>query len=308
MKNPIREQGAAIIVALFVTALVAAAALAMIEHLALDTRRTELIQNDNQANLYAAGSIAWAIEQLITDWKQQQPQKLIDRTPIISPPDEINHAKISSIIYDAEGNLNLNNLTDTSLQPVMVRLIQLAAPNVNASAAKNIVSALVDWITPGIHESSFDQYYEKLNPPYRAAHHPMASVSELRLVQGMTADLYEKLLPFVTALPDKTKLNINSIPIPVLMSFSPAITLETAKAFDLFRKQKPITNLDVLANFAAIKNSPVSSYLTLSSDFFLLTTHVTIETQTLTLNTLLMRTLKNNQPTVIILWQSKGTL
>ena len=312
MKNPLRltiQRGTAIIVALFVTALVATAAIAMMEHLRIDTRRTELILNHNQANLYAQGSLAWAIDQLINDAKQTPSGKPIDRTPIISPINEVNGAKISSIIYDAQGKLNLNNLSDAPFQLLFIRLIQVIAPDVDSTTAQNITSGIVDWITPGMNNSPFDAYYAKLNPPYRSPHRPMMSVSELRLIRGMTPKLYTKLAPYVTALPDKTNLNINSVAVPIIMSFSPSITLETAKAFDAFRKQAPLTSLDNLANFTAIKNNPIAqTQLTVSSDFFLVKTHVTIGNQDLTLYTLVMRLLKNNQPTVIVLWQSKGTL
>ena len=308
MKNPIREQGTAIIVALFVTALVAAAAVAMMEHLSIDTRRTELILNDNQANFYAQGSIAWAIDQLTNDYKQKQPAKVVDPTPIMSPVNKIHGAKISSVIEDAQGKLNLNNLTDKQYQTVFMRLIQLVMPNIAADTAQNITQAIVDWITPGINSSKFDQYYATLNPAYRSPHRPMVSVSELRLIQGMTPKLYLSLLPFVTALPDTTKININSAAIPVIMSFSPNIKLETVKSLDAFRRASPFVNLDMLSNFADIKSSPMGGNLTVSSDYFLVNTRVTIADQHITLYTLMMRILKNSQPTVIILWQSKGTL
>lgn len=309
MKNKLSSQrGTAIIVALFVTALVAAAAIAMIEHVRMDTRRTELILNMNQANLYAQGSIAWAKDLLINDWKQQQSGKVVDRTPFIAT-NTVNNAKIVSIIYDAQGKLNLNNLNDSQFQTIFTQLIPIIAPDVDQTTAQNIMLAIVDWITPGIQNSPYDHYYATLASPYRAPHQFMRSVSELRLVKGMTPILYAKLLPYVTALPDKTPFNINSVPIPVIMSFSPAITLATAKALDNFRRQSPLSNLNMLGNFTAVQNSPMGqSNLTVTSSFFLLKTNVTIAKQQLTLYTLLQRLLKNNQPIVITVWQSKGTL
>lgn len=306
--NPTHQRGTAIIVALFVTALVAAAAIAMMDHLRIDTRRTELILNNNQANLLAQGSIAWAKDQLINDLKQKQTGKVVDRTPIVSPINTVNGAKVTSTIEDAQGKLNLNNLTNAIYQPVLTRLIQLVAPETNATVAQNITLGVVDWITPGLTNSKYDQYYTKLNPPYRSPHHPMVSVSELRLIQGVTPALYSKLEPYVTALPDKTQININSAPIAVIMSFSPSIKIDMAKALDGFRHQSPLTSLDMLANFPDIKNSPMGGNLTVSSDFFLINTRVTIGDQTITLNTLMTRFLKNSQPTVNIVWQSKGTL
>lgn len=309
MKNQISQRGTAIIVALFVTALVAAAAIAMIDHLAVDTRRTELILNTNQAELYAVGSIDWAMEQLINDFKQKQSSMVVDHTPIISAVDQINGAKISGIIYDAQGKVNINDLTDSQFQTLFIRLIQLAAPKVSPTMAQDMTKGIVDWITPGINNSKFDAYYAKLNPPYRSPHRPMVSISELRLIKGMTPELYRSLEPFVTALPDKTKININSAPILVIMSFAPNIKLDTAKAFDAFRRQSPLVNLDMLGNFSDIKSSPIGqANLTVTSDFFLVKTNVTIGDQQITLYTLMTRLLKNSQPVMNIVWQSKGTL
>ena len=103
LPNPVKrssQRGAAIIVALFVTTLVAIAAIAMIDRLRMDLRRTELLLNDIQGNLYAQGSIQWAMEQLNNNWKQKKPNQIVDPTPIQSPINEVDHAIISSIIYD----------------------------------------------------------------------------------------------------------------------------------------------------------------------------------------------------------------
>ncbi len=309
MKKQTNQRGAAIIVALFVTALVAAAAIAMIEQVRIDTHRTVLLQNANQANLYAQGSITWAREQLINNWKQQQSGKVIDHTPIVSTVNTENEVKIVSTLYDAQGKLNLNNLSDTQFQEVFTRLIQLVAPDIDPATGQAMTLAVVDWITPGISNSPYDQYYAKRAIPYRAPHQLMVSVSELRLIKGMTATLYTKLMPYVTVLPDKTQFNINSVPIPVIMSFAPTITFATAKSLDALRHQSPFANLDMLGNFTTVKSSPLGqSGLTVTSRFFLLKTNVTIAKQTLTLYTLLLRLLKNNEPVVVIVWQSKGTL
>jgi len=304
LKNQTKQRGTAIIVALFVTALVAAIAIAMIDQLSTETRRTELLLNNTQANLYAHGSIYWAIDQLTNDYKLRQPNKLIDKTPIKSPVNTVNGAKIFSVIDDAQGKINLNNLNDVSFQLLFLQLIPLVAPHIHSEDAQNITFAVVDWITPGTNDSPFDQYYAKQNPSYRAPHRPMVSISELRMVKGMTADLYTKLLPYVTALPDKTKININSVAIPVLMSFSPTITLETAKALVLFREQTPFTNLDQLGNFVVVKESPIAqNNLTVTSDYFMVQTHVIIGDQHVILHSLLMRLLKNSQPIVNVVWQ-----
>ncbi len=141
-----RQKGTAIVVALFVTALVAAAAVAMIEQSRIHMRQTELILNDRQAELFLQGSVDWAAHQLIINWQQRQPQQVIDRTPIQSSVNEVSGAKISSIILDAQGFFNLNNLRDALYQPIFFRLLQAVDPETDADNIKKIISATADWI------------------------------------------------------------------------------------------------------------------------------------------------------------------
>ncbi len=308
MTHPFKQRGTAIIVALFVTALVAAAAIIMLDRLHIDIRRTELSFNTNQANFYAQGSIAWAMDQLNNDWKFQQPNKVIDPTPIQSPIKQMDNFTISSVIYDAQGYFNLNNLTDSGYQTNFIRLLQIMAPNIDQTTAQNIMLAIVDWISPQ-KKSELEEYYATLSPPYHAPHHAMVSASELRLVKGMTADLYAKLSPYVIALPKSTAININNAPIPILMCLSPTMTLESAKTIDAFRKQTPFANLQDFLNSDVVKNNPLpQNNITTTSSYFLVQTNVKVGQQNMLLYTLLERILKNSQPTAIVLWQSKGTL
>lgn len=50
-------------------------------------------------------------------------------------------------------------------------------------------------ITRQTHAMQKGSAYLKNNPPYRAPHQNMASVSELRLVNGISVKLYLALLP-----------------------------------------------------------------------------------------------------------------
>jgi len=72
--------------------------------------------------------------------------------------------------------------------------------------------AIKDWVDTDDERSSGgfeDGDYLALDPPYRAANQNMTSVSELGAVQGMTAPLYDQLLPLVCALPG-TSISIST--------------------------------------------------------------------------------------------------
>jgi general secretion pathway protein K len=307
--NLASQRGAAIIVALFVTALVAIASVSMIERYRTDIRRSELIMNDTKARLYAEGSLAWAIEQLNNNLKRKKPNTIIDNMPLQSPVNNIKNAAIYSVIYDQEGLFNLNNLTDPEAQQGFIQLINAIEPSMKVDDVKNLIIALRDWISPSGTNNQLDDYYAKQSPAYVAPHRAMVSVSELRLVKGMTPKLYAKLLPFVTALPEQTKLNINSATPQVLMSLSPSLSLDGASAIVNHRKQHPFTTTESFLQFDIVKNNRIDDKkINITSAYFLVKTSVKIGHQEKILYTLLHRMLNNAQPIEVIIWQSKGTL
>jgi len=60
-------------------------------------------------------------------------------------------------------------------------------------------------------------------------HSGFVHVSELRLVRGVSADVYARLAPEVCALPRGTAININTASVAVLMTLSPNMTEQIAK-------------------------------------------------------------------------------
>jgi len=73
-----------------------------------------------------------------------------------------------------------------------------------------------NWLNPDrIHDE--ENFYFAQPVPYRARGGLFAHVSELRLVRGVTSEVYARLAPHVCALPPGTKININTATVPVLM-------------------------------------------------------------------------------------------
>ncbi|MDX1900701.1 MAG: type II secretion system minor pseudopilin GspK [Gammaproteobacteria bacterium] len=308
MRKLTKQNGTAIVVALFVTALVATIAVAMITRLHTDTRRTELLLNDIQANLNAEGEIDWAIEQLIQNWKFHATDKIVDAIPITSPVIAVDGTHLTAVITDEQAKLNLNNLTDPKYQSVFLRLLQTVSPDTSADQAKAILAAIIDWITPGVRNSTFDNTYTGLNPPYRAPHQMMTSISELHLVKGVTPKLFAKLAPYITALPELTQININTAEIPILMSLVSGMTTTQAKAIIAARKETPFVSVDRLAQFPGA-SSVEKSLLTILSQYFLTRTDVVMDDdQRMTIYTLMLRRPQQSTAVIKILWQSKGTL
>lgn len=302
-----RQKGVVIVVALFIVAIVATMAYVMMTRAQRDTERTSLLLHATQAEFYAEGSIAWAKDQLKNDWETRKNNQIIDAIPLKSTTNEINNYTISSTIYDLQSRFNLNQLKDGNAQLAFKRLIQSVDPKLADANAQQIILAIVDWIAPTTQESEYSKYYMNLPEPYRAAHKPMLSESELQLVKGVTPELYAALQPNVIALPDSTLINVQTASPEVLMTLSPDMSLESAQAIDKIRKETPLVTTQAFAGLDIVKNHQITAdKITVSSNYFLVETDVKIAQQHALIYTLLERATSGEKATTRIVWQSKS--
>lgn len=307
--HPLRkQQGVVIVVALFIVALVATMAYVMMARLERDTRRTQLIVRDTQAEFYAQASVLWAKDLLRSNIEKRKPDALVDVMPVTSPENQENGYRIKSTIYDMQSRFNLNNVSQAEGMAGFERLLKILLPDVKEEQAREIVRAVAEWVSLGQQDGA-NQYYSELTLPYRAAHRFMQNVSELRLVKGITPSVFQALRPYVTALPVVTPVNVQTAPAPVLASLSTAFTMEAAKALVAVRAQKPFITVEQFKKSDIVKNHSLKdekgTSLTTVSQFFLVETHVSIENQEAVIYTLLERQGQGNKGTVSILWQSR---
>lgn len=300
-----------IVVALFIVALVATMAYVMMARLERDTRRTQLILRSTQADLYAQGSVLWAMDLLKNNYEKKKPDTLVDQMPVTSPVNTENGYRIQSTISDMQGRFNLNVLNGVEGMASFERLVLAVVPNLKEEEAKEVVRSVTEWVSSG-QKGGSDQYYQGLSQPYRAAHRPMLTASEFRLVKGVSQPIFMALEPYIAALPVSAGMNVQTASAPVLMTISPAMTLDAAKAIVSVRAQKPFVTieafkkLDIVANHLGKESK--SSNLTTISNYFLVETHVSVENQEIVLYTLLERATNGNKAVVTISWQSKGVM
>lgn len=302
-KRTSTQKGVVIIVALFIVALIATMTYFMMARLERDTRRTTLILREAQAAQYANGSLIWAIDQLKNNWRAQKENQIIDPVPIISPTNTVNGYQIKSTIFDMQARFNVNDLNDPVAKDGFIRLLRHVLPQMNLKESRKICDALTDW-TSTVPENEINKYYLELTPAYRSPHKPMATVSEMLLVKGVTPTIFNALKPYISALPAlSAKINVQTAPVPVLLSLDQSMTVDAAKAFAAARKQTPVISLgSELLKKLQIKPDKI----TVVSNYFLVETEVKIENQRLLLYTLLQRETKDKEALIHILWQAKG--
>jgi general secretion pathway protein K len=123
----------------------------------------------------------------------------------------------------------------------------------------------------------------------------MMSPSELMNLPGFGADRYRKIAPYVTALPNaNTSINLCTAPAPVLESlaeglngeWSPTV-LAAGRKTGCFPDKNTFTN--VATSFAGQKAMTNMVPIDTSSQYFQLTTRVTLGTNEFTLYSLLFR-------------------
>lgn len=165
---------------------------------------------------------------------------------------------LTAQIEDERGKLNLNDLAaggDPNARKGKVlrvkRLFELLQVN------PDLVDAIVDWVdADDVPEAAGAEtrYYQSLRPSYRAANGPLQTVRELRLIKGMTPEIVEKLLRYVTVYPQEgeSRVNINTADVLVLQALDPRITQAMAGEIMQGRPFKTIQDLDRVGSFAEI--------------------------------------------------------
>lgn len=217
------QKGVALITALLVVAMVTVAAVAMAARQQLDIRRTANVIDTDTAYLFNLGIESWALEVLARDGLQSKIDTLDEDWASILPPITVEGATVTGKIEDLQGRFNLNNLMDKDA-PSQIDIDRFKHLLEVLDLNPDLADAVLDWIDPD-DETRYpggaeDTEYLTREVPYRAANRPMVSVSELRLVKGVDQDVYEKLSPFVSALPARTDINVNTASAELLRSLA----------------------------------------------------------------------------------------
>ena len=131
-------------------------------------------------------------------------------------------------IEDEGGKINLNTVNDESKD---IFLDLLTSNGIEEEDADVIVDSTIDWIDKDDwhHINGAESpYYESLAEPYEAKNAKFDSIEELRLVKGVTSDVYESIRSFITVF-GSDKINLNFADKEVLVSI-PEINEEMANA------------------------------------------------------------------------------
>lgn len=310
-----RQDGIALLTAMFVVALATIAAVAMFESGNIAVRRASNLVETETAWWYAEGVESWVKGILKQDARNNQIDSFNDTwaQPIDFLP--IDNGSLRGHIDDLQGRFNLNNLAVQNPEQLKIYLTQfqrllLSLPNFDAEKYVNVGSAIRDWVDADSERfdvnGAEDNEYESQSPAYRAANRPILSTSELLQIRGVTKELYAALGPYVTVLPMiGTKININTAPEPVLRSLSANFDKAALEEFVQSRIKKPaMSPQEVLGGGAnsfllADKETHPETLIDVKSQFFQLQAEVLIGSSRVALYSVYARAGGSDNPIVI---------
>jgi general secretion pathway protein K len=322
--GPRRQRGVALIIALILVALATILATKLSYDGWLERRRTIGIIATEQAYLFGTGAEALAADALNAIGQTgttsgstaptvpgQSPQQVnltqpwaqpTQPLPISSPenPEGEPIGVLQAAIQDMQGRFNLNNLahmTQVNGQLVEdpVPLEQFQRLLVLVGLEPKWAGIARDWIDPddqaGQPDGAEDNVYTMQNPPYRTGNWPMMSPAELMNLPGFGADRYRKIAPYVTALPSAmVPINVCTAPAAVIESLADSLSGEYSdEVLANGRKSGCFPDPNTLTAIIGQKNGIQIAKFGDTSQYFRLTTRVTLGTTQFTLYSLLYR-------------------
>ena len=196
-------------------------------------------------------------------------------------------------IEDQQGKFNLNNLAPGGASdPVSIQQFQRLLGELGLES--KWAGLMADWIDadnmPNEPDGAEDSTYLGLTPQYRAANQPISSISELLALPGFGRERYNRLAPYVSALPPGTSMNVCTASGLLLDAISgkTEYSLDVANLASSRQKGGCFPTLSVFqTSLSAQQQSQLVGRIGITSSYFRLRTLITIGTARFSLYSLL---------------------
>lgn len=217
------QQGIALLTILVMVALATILASTIAKRQAYTAESTGYLIRQNQSLLYAKSAEAFFIELLQLDADNAGNVDHLQETwALPMPAFPVENGTISGVLQDESGKFNLNNLVKKDGKPNEVAKLWFERLLVRVGLPAELSQAVIDWQDPDQEVSGAmgaeSSYYQGLNPSYAAANQMFHHIAELKQVRGFEGKKYDLIAPYISALPEASKLNINTASALVLAS------------------------------------------------------------------------------------------
>jgi general secretion pathway protein K len=302
-----RQGGVAAITALLVVAVAASAAAWMLAQQSATLNQAALVAARAQADLYADAGLDWARGVLAQDRRNSEIDSLAEgwALPLVGLP--VERAIVSGSITDAQSRYNLNNLVKEGVRSEGdILLARRLFDSLGLEPA--LVDAVVDWIDadsdPTGNNGAEDSHYLSLPRPYRTANRPLAQLEELYRVRGFDARRIERLKPFVSTLPARTPVNVNTASREVLSAILFESPAEEVRALVASRAAKPVRDRQDLAKrLSKAPPAALESDLGVKTAHFLVVVSVAQDDVRASAEALVARPAAATGPSTAIIWR-----
>ncbi|WP_087545363.1 type II secretion system minor pseudopilin GspK [Acinetobacter sp. WCHA29] len=303
MKNYSSQRGVALLTILVMVALATILAATIAKRQTNTAENTGYLMRQDQSLLYAKSAEAFFSELLIQDSDNGSSiDHLQENWAKPMPSFPVEDGSVSGKLLDESGKFNLNNLVkadgnqvDDSARRWFEKLLQ------RVGLPAELSQAVIDWqdtndeVTGAMGAES--SYYQGLDPAYLTPNTKFHSIEELKLVRGFEGKNYDLIKPYVTALPEQTKVNMNTAPALLLASIDPKVDVKAIEQ-QLKIKETELThfnNVDDLWKLSAFSGideqskTDTASLLDSKSNYFTAQIEVMLSERKRQFNSLMMR-------------------
>lgn len=302
MKNYSSQRGVALLTILVMVALATILAATIAKRQTNTAENTGYLMRQNQSLLYAKSAEAFFSELLIQDNDNSSSiDHLQENWAKPMPPFPVEDGSVSGKLLDESGKFNLNNLVkadgkvDDSARRWFEKLLQ------RVGLPAELSQAVIDWqdtndeVTGAMGAES--SYYQGLDPAYLASNTKFHGIEELKLVRGFEGKNYDLIKQYVTALPEQTKVNMNTAPALLLASIDPKVDIKAVEQ-QLKAKETELThfnNVDDLWKLSAFSGideqskTDAASLLDSKSNYFTAQIEVVLSERKRQFTSLMMR-------------------
>jgi len=219
-----REGGAALLTVLLMLAAMSAIAVGITDDIRFDIKRAVNIRMQDQAFWFGLGGEEFA-RQAIRDSDRLTPGRNTLMAPWAQGPVRLplDNGLLEAAVTDGGNCFNLNSVVEEEDGVYTLRELGVAqyinlleALGFDDGQRSTLAYSLADWIdsdsVPGPRGAE-DYHYTGMTPSYRTGAVFLADVSELRAINGYAEPLYQRLRPFVCALPSDvlSPINVNTL-------------------------------------------------------------------------------------------------
>lgn len=293
-----QQSGMALLIAVILVAIATTLAVAIGYGGVLYAKRSTSVFTWMQAERFAQGAEGLAAYAL---------QQSLQSSPVVSPnevwgqpygPAELDTGvTVEAALEDLQGRFNINNLINAQGLVDQQEFTQFKSLLTLLGIDVSIASQVVDWIDIDSEVTSpdgaEDSVYLSMTPAYRTANIPISSISELLALPGMTREIYDRLTPYITALPPASTINICTASGVVLDSLAPPGQQSFSLNPDQLTGKRGSGCFPSATELqAAVGNAQwalIANRVGTTSRFFRLRTWITIGTTRFTLYSLLAR-------------------